>query len=259
MWIGDVARMRSRDGRRCSRWRYARWTGAFTLFAVIALATPAARADEVLAPVDGAQVGSLPTFAFTLTNGAVDVELSRTPDVKVAGEDAGAFVDDTGPGFYFLLYRRSPRDGLGVATRPLHAGTWYWHERARNDDLGDAAEMGPWGTVRRLVVEDETPIFEGWTLQAQRLARRGSCRRVRLRGRLVWSDNDDTPHVKAALRVRGELQGTVRTLVVRFGEVSSSQTYDRVVCAPAPGRLRVTPEVIDEAWQQARGPVKIVP
>lgn len=228
-----------RERRRASGWMCT----VVSLFAVVAIAPPAV-ADEVLAPADGELVVAAPTFAFSVTNGAADVELSRAPDVRTAGPDAGAFVDP-GPGFYFLLYNRSPRDGLGVAERRLNSGTWFWHARTR-DDAVDAVGMGPWGLVRRLVVEDAPPVLEGWTLRSQRLARRGSCRRLRLRGRIAWSDNADRPRVDAQLTVTGARTRTV----VKLGTRSSDHTFDRVICAS--GRLQAVVRVMDDVGQVAR-------
>lgn len=217
---------------------------------VLAVSAPAI-ADEVLAPADGELVVAAPTFTFSVTNGAAEVELSRSRDVRTAGVDAGAFVDP-GPGFYFLLYNRSPRDGVGVADRRLNSGTWFWHARTRDDGV-DAVGMGPWGLVRRLVVEDGPPVLEGWTLRAQRLARRGTCRRLRLRGRIAWSDNADRPRVDAQITVTGARTRTV----VKLGTRSFDHTFDRVICAG--GQLQVVARVMDDAGQVARSAPRRVP
>lgn len=219
----------------------------------LGVAAPAS-ADEVLSPpavnTSRCRDSSTSAVPFVTVNAKTGSDETFAP----SSAEIGGFVDP-GPTFFFILYNRVPRDGLGVTTRRVSAGSWFWHARTRNDDLpGFAVDEGPWGQVRRMVVADEAPLFEGWTLRAQRLRARGSCRRVRLRGKIAWSDNDDTPHTIVRLSVRGG----GRAITVPLGVNEYDSSFDRVICAPR-GRLRVTPTVEDESVQQARGPAKFVP
>lgn len=209
-----------------------------------AFALPAS-ADEVIAPVDGAAVSSSPTFQFTVLNGAAEVELSRSSDVKSAGPDTGAFVE-SGPELVSLLYTREPRDGLAPWTSrwPLERGTWFWHARVRDDSRDNGAgDFGPWGQVRRLVAADDDPVLEGWTLRTQRLRGRKDCaRRVRFSGRIAWSDNSAAPRVAATIFLTAGRWDSSIDLPVR----SSDHTFSVVKCTRW-SRLMASVQLEDDA------------
>lgn len=223
-----------------------------SLLVVVALAAPVgvARADAPLSPADGAVVESKPTFAFDFTNGVADIELSRSPDVRTAGDNVGAFVDQAASD-YALLYARDPRDGLAPFPRRLDSGLYYWHARLRNDDAGFLVDFGPWTSTMRLTVRDEPIIFEGWTLTAKRLKQRGNCKRLRLSGTIAYNDNDPTPSARLTLVVRagGKVVARQRGSASTFGQ----QQFNRIVCV-GHRRVQITPWLRDRAGQLTSGP-----
>lgn len=218
--------------------------GAAALLSALMVAQPA-RAADAIAPRDGETVSSLPTFAFDFVYGTADIELSRAPDVRTDGPEAGSFVDYAA-GNYALLYQRNPPDGLAPwpTSGRLKSGLYYWHVKVRDDGSRDGyGETQPYGVVRTLTVRDEPAVLEGWTLRADRLHATERCRRVRLRGKVAWSDNDDTPKARLTLNVRAG----GRTLRWRQ-PLDYSGGFDTIICTRAT-RLAVTPKVVDRIGQ----------
>lgn len=203
------------------------------LAVLVGLACPgAAAAAAAIAPGDGATVPSRPTFAFDFVNGAAEIELARSPETKVAGEDTGAFVDRMASQ-YSLLYSREPPDGLAPWTEGrLAAGRYFWHVNVRDD--GSSTFSGTWSGWQRtmtLTVADEPIVFEGWTIRADRARRRPGCRDrvVRLRGTFAFDDNSRSLDARYVLR----LSAGARRLSLR-GEVSTFQGgFDRMFCTRA--------------------------
>lgn len=226
---------------------------ALLALAVLALALPsAAGAADATSPQDGATVPSRPTFAYDFTNGVGEVELSRSPDVLTAGDNVGGFVD-VAASDYAVLYSREPRDGLAPFSRRLDSGLYYWHVRTRNDDNENAA-FTVWGPTRTLTVEADPIAYEGWTLRAQRLKRRGKCSRLRLRGTVSYNDNDPRPSVTGTLTVRAGGRVVARG---RWKPTYSPAQFDGVFCVK-PRRFTVTVAVTDRDDYRAESPRRSV-
>lgn len=221
---------------------------AVAALAFLALASPAAAAD-VVEPQSGATVSSRPSLTFDFARGSALVEFSRSPETKLAGDDVGAFVEQYASDF--IIVGGDAAEGPPYVFTPifparLAAGRYYWHVKA-DDDADDSQEGGAppvtWGPLRTIVVADEPAVIEGWTARVQRLRPRGKrCRtRLRIRGTIAWSDNDDTAIADYTVRLRagGRVLGRVRG---RFGVFD--RTYDGVVCSRRrSGARRVTATV----------------
>lgn len=233
-------------------------TAAALLSVIATVAVSSSAQADVLSPVDGATVGARPVFTFENAGppGSARIEVSRSPDVQTAGRAVGAFVDPTdSAGSFFGDDPTLPPNALRWNSPGLPAGRYFWHARLEMYDGLDG--LRPWTAVRSMVVADEPPVFAGWTLRAQRLRSRTvrghRCQRVRLRGRVAFTDNDRTPRVSLVLRVRrgGRTVDRVRGLLGGTGR------YDAIVCAP--GRsLLVQPVLVDHAGHVVRGPSRRV-
>ena len=226
------------------------------LAAACALTTgsPAWAADAI-APKDGETVSSRPTFAFDFTNGRADIQLSHSPEVKAAGDDAGAFVDVVADQLA-LLYMRTPPDGLAPWEGPrLAAGAYFWHVKVRDDGAEpySGTETG-WGPTRRLIVRDEPVIFEGWTVRAERIRPRPGCRTpLRLRGKVAFDDNDATPRVSLSLVIKAAGRVIKRARPV----LDYASRYDGYVCTRH-RQVTVSPFLRDRAGQLTPGPQRTV-
>jgi hypothetical protein len=214
------------------------------------LAATPAHGATVISPADGDTVSAHPTFAFDFLNGVAEIELSRSSDTLTAGSDQGGFVD-TAYTQFSVLYVRSPLDGLAPWTgRPIDAGRYYWHVKTRDDgaDTGSGAET-PWQPTKTLDVLDEPAVFEGWTLQTQRLARQGTCtRRLRLSGKIAWSDNGPGFNMDYSIR----LTAGGRTIANVRGNLST--TYANVVCLKTTAtKIMAAPFLRDQGDHVTRG------
>jgi hypothetical protein len=101
-----------------------------------------------VAPPDGAKVDDTPTFAWGPAPGedANQIELSPNPALA----DDGSFVDDPRKRAEQL---DDPQTSYTVpASKPLLAGTWYWHVEMINFDFDPCCSR--WTDVRRVVVQD---------------------------------------------------------------------------------------------------------
>ena len=217
-----------------------------------------ASAADAIAPRDGELVNSRPAFVFDVARGSAEIELSRTPETKTAGDDAGAFVEREESDF-MLIGRTEPGVGYWDGDR-INAGRYYWHVKA--DDYADDFSGDPrpmWSPTRTLVVRDEAVVFEGWTVRARRLRPRGRCAtRVRLSGTIAWSDNAEDPAAGYSIRL---IAGT-RTIGRVTGTFDySGETYDRVVCVRRRTRARrfvVSAALRDPGGHLAVGPRRLV-
>ena len=179
---------------------------------VIASASPAV-AQDVRGPDDGATVTSEPVFSFDPATPYARVELSRTADLSADG----TFVDAAYTDFFVL--DREPRDGIARwRDGRIAAGTYLWH--ARVDDA--SYRSGPWSPLRRLTVADEPPRFNGMTLDTRRLRPIGRCARVRLRGKVAWSDNDT--------EAKGTLRLSLGTATVA-ATIDGSDEFSTIACS----------------------------
>ena len=198
--------------------------------AVLIALPAAAHAADVVSPVDGETVGSRPQFMFDFVSGAADIELSRSSDVKTAGDETGAFVEPTTSDF------RLVSDGQPVLWRGerVVAGRYFWHVKAHSYDDMSAPEV--WSPTRTFTVRDEPVILEGWTARAKRLrGRSSSCHnRVQVGGRIAFDDNDADESIRytVAFSAAGRTVGRVR------GTNASYTDYAGVICTNA-RRLRV--------------------
>lgn len=223
--------------------------GAALIFAAPALA------DDAIAPVDGAVVGSRPIFAFDFLYGTAEVELSRSPDLKASGPEVGAFVSRV-IGDFQLLYAREPPDGLMPFAYRIEAGRYFWHTKVRNDGGPDGfGTEGPWGPVRTLTVRDEPIAIEGWTARKNRLRQIGSCKRLRIRGTIAFNDNDRAPQVQVQVVVRnvaGRILGRISGSAL-FGSAS----YDGIICTAAT-KVRLTPYLRDRGRHLVSSPPRLL-
>lgn len=213
-------------------------------FAAVALATAApgtAGAQEVRGPDDGATVTSEPVFSFDTSATSASVELSRSSDLRA---DTGRFVDVAYDDIFVLDHE--PRNGIARwRLGRIAAGTYYWHA-----SLDINYQPGPWSPLRRLTVPDEPPRIEGMTLDAKRLRPIGNCARVRLRGKVAWTDNDSDSKGTLVIGL-GTSTGTVSLPLSFAGE------FDGVACARgAVSTLAI--KLVDRAGQSARGPDRTV-
>lgn len=228
---------------------------------LLAVVPSAASGADAVEPRDGDTVASRPTFAFDFVRGNAYVEVARNAEVKTAGDDIGAFVDPYASASFTIGGEYS--DGPPFVMEPVYperlaAGPYYWHVRA--DDYGDDGEGGgpapAWSSTRRFTVRDEPPIFEGWTSQATKLKRaeRGCGSTLRLRGRVVFTDNQrGTQEATLVLRVRSG----GRTFRLREALSEYSTTYDVRVCTRGKA-LDVSPSVRDPGGQVARGERRVL-
>jgi hypothetical protein len=198
--------------------------------------TTSALAKAVLAPRDGDTVASLPTFQFDVTSGYVEVELSKFPETRTAGKDAGAFVtrdewDD------FFLFPEDPRPGTAKwsGSRRLTAGRYYWHAQISDDRIPN--DTPTWTPVMRLTVADDPPLVEGWILRLKRIRglrniRRSGCpRRVRVSG--FFSIEDNAPFSELAGWVLRLKPGAGRRTLFRTADATDSggQRFSEVFCS----------------------------
>lgn len=222
------------------------------LFALV-LPTSAMAAD-VVSPANGDLVAPKPVFAFDIARGRAEVEVARTADVRTAGEDIGAFVERVASGSFTIggTYDNSPYVASSLGD-PLEAGNYFWHAKVDDyaDDPPDAAGPPvPWGPLRRFTVIDAAPVIEGYTLRADRLRKRGKCERVRVRGKVVFTDNSDgetEARLSIQLKAGGRIIGRVRSEVSQYGN-----SFDGTICTRA-SRLAVEVALRDDAGNFAPG------
>jgi hypothetical protein len=222
---------------------------AATIVLALLLVLPSgAPAATVLAPRDGDTVPAEPMFTYDFLQGTAEVELSRSPDLLTSGPAVGSFVDIAASEFA-VLYLHEPLDGVLRFTQPVNAGRYFWHTRMRDDGAvpGSGTDT-PWTQVATLDVADEPAVLEGWTLQTQRLHTIAGCRRLRLRGKIAWHDNDPHPDVRLVMAVRrnGSTITKARQQLDYFGR------YDVTVCARGPG-LSIAPRLEDRIGQVTVG------
>lgn len=208
-------------------------TRSIVFLAALALATSGADAASALtitSPVDGEDVSSRPTFTVDgdPARGSLTVEVSKSPDLRTAGDGAGTFVDKADDDIAFFGDDPAlPLTAVRWGPSRLNAGTYYWHGLI---ETYDERPKVPWSPVLKFTVADEPAIFTGWTLRADRLRKRAGCPRVRLRGAITFEDNDASPQVAAVLTVKGG----GRTLKRAKGTLDySGDRFDVTVCTRA--------------------------
>ena len=210
----------------------------------VAFAAPASAAS-VVTPVDGATVSATPTFTFDFTKGFADIELSHAPDIQASGAHAGEFVkrDDEVVGFV--------SGGKLTGPEPIDAGFYYWHAQVSddNDPNNPASVLGPWSALRRMTVKDQPPDFIGWIVGAALTNHTSACSsRVRLRGKVAYSDNDATPRV--TLHVRISSGGHLIT--IRQLHLNAKDNFDATVCTRH-RTLKLSPRLVDRIGHVTRG------
>lgn len=215
-----------------------------SLLAVLAVAPSTAHATIVIAPADGAHVGSLPLFHLDtpFAGGSIELEFSRQPELQTAGGSIGSFVDVDDSDIRFF---DPPNIQAITPHRPLNSGVWYWHfELTSYDERADS--NGQWSPVRQMTVADEPPVLAGWTASARALKRkRHKCRRARFTGAIIMEDNDPQPDAQIVVRVRSHRNTR------RFTKDAYLKTgYSFVACAHR--RARVTVVVRDRVGQISR-------
>lgn len=226
------------------------------LLVLAGAAAPApALAADVVSPRDGDTVASQPVFAFDLARGSALVEVARTPDVKTAGDDIGAFVDQHAESRFTIGGEFDSAPYIFKSGYPgrLNAGRYYWH--AKIDDSADDGPNEPepaWGPVRRFTVRDEPVTFEGWAVRAERLRPEGGCATpLRLRGKVVWDDNDSRPRVRFGLAL-----GATR-MRVDFDGTAGSDEFDEIVCLRTrSSSVKALPSLRDRGGHVTTGPTR---
>lgn len=218
---------------------------------MLAGAASVASAADVVAPADGAAVPSRPTFTIDTENASAEVEWSRFADVLTAGSEMGSFVDRGGGTYIGSTGSRSTR-----STGRLDSGAWYWRSAITTHDA-DYNPTTTWTPIRTMRVADEPPIFEGWTLRAQRIRpRRGCSTPVRLRGIVRADDNESTERLRLTLSLRAPgrpstlLRGAMEDPIIGL-------RFDRLVCSRR-SRFTVVPAVSDPAGMRTAGPGRVV-
>lgn len=232
---------------------------AVAAVAIFVLPVAPARAASVTSPRSGETVSAKPAFTFDFARGNASVELSKSADVKSAGDDAGAFVDEYASDSWILGGPfASPQPYLLEPGYPgrLGAGRYFWHARlddyADDDDRGDGPPVS-WGPVQTLTVRDEPAIFEGWTLRAQVFKRKTrACKSiVRFRGKVAFSDNEETPNLTLTLRLKaGSKTMNLRSDLSRF-----ETEFDHRVCTRRTN-FSVAPFLRDSGNHVTPGPIK---
>jgi hypothetical protein len=213
--------------------------------AALLIAAPGAHAATIVSPQNGATVPSMPMFVPDFATGNVQVEWSRSADMRT---DTGEFVEPD-LGSVFALAYNSPFQAPDLQpSSPIAAGRWFWHAKQR-DDRGDAASgtETPWLGVSTMVVRDEPIVFAGWTVKKTRLnPRRCADRSARfaysLTGTFAWEDNADNPTASYRLKVR--VNGKSQTFK---GKLDRYNTTDAVTLCTSGTRATVTPTLIDPA------------
>jgi hypothetical protein len=212
----------------------------FVTVAIASVAPNTAAAQDVRGPDDGATVTSEPVFSFDPAATYASVELSRSVDVRA---DTGTFVDAAYSDAF--IFDREPRDGVARWRQGrVAAGTYFWHASIEDADY----RQRPWSPLRRFVVPDEPPRFEGMTINAKRLRPIGNCARVQLRGRVAWSDNDTDP--------MGTLRVGLGATTVHL-PLDSADEYDDVVCARGAVSTAAF-AIVDRAGNIVRAPDRAV-
>ena len=206
-----------------------------------------AAAATVVAPVDGATVGSRPAFRFDVPQGTWELELAKSPETLGSGYGLGAFIDTRYVDRGTIGGSRNPPFVGGWDVERIDAGRYFWHVRV---DAKGAATDPAWSPTRRLVVRDEPARLDAFALRATRLARTTPrcASRVQLSGTAAAADNDPSPRLRLSLRWRPG--ATVRPALAggRFGAVVCTR---RTV-------LTVRPVLRDGAGQLTRGPAQRV-
>jgi hypothetical protein len=209
----------------------------------VVVAAPAGAAT-VVTPADGATVSALPTFTFDFTKGFADIELSRTPDIQASGSHAGQFADRAAEVSGFVSGAKL------TASDPIDGGAYYWHAQVSddNDPANPTSTLGPWSSLRRITVKDEPPDFIGWIVGAALTKHTSACSsRVRLRGKVAYTDNDATPRVR--FRVRVSSGG--RLITDRELHLDHKDNFDATLCTRH-RRLKITPRLVDRIGQVTR-------
>ena len=220
-----------------------------------AMTSASAFAADAVSPRDGESVASQPVFAFDIARGNALIEVSRGPELKTGGSDVGAFVDQVAESRFTIGGESDSAPYILKSGYPprLDAGRYFWH--AKIDDYADDGPDEPtpaWGPVRRFTVRDEPVIFEGWVVRAERLRPEGGCATpLRLRGKVVWDDNDARPRVRFRLTL-----GATRLSVV-FDGTEGSDDFDEVVCLRTRATsIRALPALRDKGDHVTAGPAR---
>lgn len=219
--------------------------GALVVAYVLTTASPAFGL-AVVSPTDGDAVPSRPTFTLDAEaqGASLTVEVARTSELLTAGYRTGWFVDPVESNIGF--FDRPPLNALQWDTGRLPAGKYFWRSLIKTYDENP---VSVWSAVQTFYVEDEPPIIEGWTLRAERLRRRPTCRDTlwRLRGRVAYTDNDRTPRVRLALLLRHPAVTRTLRAPLDYGD-----RFDVLVCTRKT-RITVTPVLTDRVGQAVRG------
>ena len=208
---------------------------------------------QLFEPPLASQASAKPVFVPGFTTGKVQVEWSRSADLRT---DTGEFVE---PELEVLaLAYDSPFQAAELQpSSPIAAGRWFWHAKLRDDD-GDAfgGTETPWQPARTMVVRDEPIVFAGWTarktrVNPRRCADRSDRYAYALTGTFAWEDNADTPTASYRLKVR--VSGKSRIFKGKLGRYETSYT---VAFCTNGTRATVTPTLIDPAGHRSTAAAK---
>jgi hypothetical protein len=224
---------------------------AISTVGVICLAlASSAFARTVVSPRDGDVVESQPAFVLDedAPGSSLTVEVSRSPDLLFAGHRVGWFVDPVESSTVF--FDEPPLNVVRWHTGRLHSGSYYWRSLIEAYDGSDPI----WSPVLTFTVRDEPIRLEGWRVVAQRLSERGRCERLRLRGSVVFDDNEPSPTAALTLSVRASGKTKAR---LKRNALYSGERFDGVVCVRN-RRVTVTPYLRDTGEHVTRGPSRTV-
>jgi hypothetical protein len=191
-------------------------------------------AADVVSPADGETVSSLPSFVVDYAEGTLEVELARTADTLTQGDKIGQFVEPVASDFMLIGTSGRPPNIATWDGSKLSAGRYFWH--ARPNDYATEFDRGfsphPWGPTRTIVVRDEPPVIEGWTLGVRRLRSQGFCDRVHVSGVLRVSDNAQPPLVRLTVLLTAD--GKTLTEAGEMVDAETAEgTFERTFCTRA--------------------------
>jgi hypothetical protein len=228
---------------------------ALAACAALLIAAPGAHATTIVYPQSGDTVPSKPVFVPDFATGKVQVEWSRSADLRT---DTGAFVEPVDSVFALAYDTPFTAAELQASSR-IAAGPWFWHAKLR-DDHGDAfsGTETPWQPARTMVVRDEPIVFAGWTarktrINSRRCADRSDRYAYALTGTFAWEDNADKPTASYRLKVR--VSGKSRTFKGKLDQYDTRYTV--AFCSNAT-RATVTPTLIDPAGHRSTAAAKRV-
>lgn len=234
------------------------WTVLLLAAAMMAVA-PTSHAADVVSPADGAIVPSRPSFVVDYAEGTLEVELSATPEIRTQGDAVGSFIEPAWSNFMLIgvLGRPAGVAQWGFSPR-IDAGRYYWHSKPNDYATEGERPPHPWGPTRTLVVADEPPVVEGWTLRNRRVSRaRSRCaKRYRrayvISGTIAWDDNAAGLAARYTITLQHSSGKTLRLT----GSISSSTArFSELVCTNV-SATKATIRLRDPAGQLSAGPDK---